>query len=151
MSTATKTAIVAAMEGDAQLVALLARDPDDNTAPAIFNAHFSGITPVYPCITYRIESNNPDARFRPTPAEGGGQSKIEDEYLQMESWSKSLDSAEIEAIDVRLAAIFDGVAISLSAGRVYRSARIMSSTDNYDSTLNASFGLARFRLRVSKG
>ncbi|MEO7718721.1 MAG: hypothetical protein ABIY70_21190, partial [Capsulimonas sp.] len=74
-----------------------------------------------------------------------------DEYLQIEAWSQKPDSADIEAILARLDALFDGQALTLSAGRIYQSARIMSSSDNYDDKLNAWFGLCRFRLRISKG
>ncbi|MEO7718164.1 MAG: hypothetical protein ABIY70_18330, partial [Capsulimonas sp.] len=72
MSILTKRSISAAMAGDAVLVALLAKHPKNAALPAIFNAYKSQAPPVYNCLTYRIESNNPDARFRPPPAAGGG-------------------------------------------------------------------------------
>lgn len=151
MSLATKTAVVAAMKGDSQLVALLAADPNASGEPALFHGHKNQAPPVYNCLTYRIASGSPDPRYRPSPAAGGGASKIEDEILEIEAWSQKPDSADIESIAGRLDALFDGQPLTLSAGRVFRAERLLSQADLYDDTLDAHFGLFRYRLRISKG
>ncbi|BDI27989.1 hypothetical protein CCAX7_000400 [Capsulimonas corticalis] len=150
MSLATKTVIVAAMSADAPLVALLAKDPDDSTAPAIFNGHKSQTPPVYNSVTYRIADGAPDRRFRPAINVGGGPSTVQDEYLEIEAWTQKPDCADLEAIAARLVAIFDGRPLSLTTGRVFRAECVMTQSDLYDKTLNASFLLARYRLRIAR-
>lgn len=149
MSQATRIAIVAAMEADEALVALLAKDPADSASPAIFNASKSQAPPVYNCVTYRIETASPDKRFRPPIVAGGGSSTVQDEYFDIEAWSQKPDSADIEAIAARLAALFDNQPLPLSGGgRIFRSVQVLSQPDHYDNVLNAWFGLFRFHVQV---
>ncbi|MCW3059708.1 MAG: hypothetical protein JWQ02_1529 [Capsulimonas sp.] len=150
MSLATKTAIAAAMLSDAALVALLPKRPRDPSTPAIFNSNKTLAPPVYPCVTYRISSGVPDKRFRP-PIQTGGPSSVEDEYLDIEAWSQKPECAEIEAIAESLNALFDGQALALTTGRIFRAELLMSQSDLYDDKLNAWYGLYRFRLRIKKG
>lgn len=151
MSQATRIAVVAAMSGDADLVALLAKDPADGTSPAIFDGTRNQAPPVYNCITFRVETAAPDNRFRPPPAAGGGASSVEDEYFDIEAWSQKPDSADIEAIAACLDALFDGRSLTLTGGgSVFWSERVLSQPDHYDDQLNAWFGLFRYRLRVRK-
>jgi acetylglutamate synthase len=153
MSQASRIAVVAAMQADAALVALLAADPDSLTTPpaaAIFNAYKDQAPPVYPCLTYRISTGAPDHRFRPSRAAGGGPATVKDEYFDLEAWSKTPDSAPIEAIGARLTVLFDGASLALTGGgSIFWSELVTYQPDLYDDDLNAHYGLFRFRIRAS--
>ena len=151
MSQATRIAIVAAMEADTALVALLGKDPADGTSPAIFNGHKNQAPTVYNCLTYRVQTQAPDRRFRPPINAGGGSSTVQDEYFEMEVWTDKPDSADIEAIAARLSALFDNQTLTTSGGgRIFRSELVSGQPDLYDDKLNAWYGLFLFRLRIQR-
>jgi hypothetical protein len=147
---AARAAVLTLLTSDSELDALLARDPNDaeGDAPALLWDRANADPPVYPCLTYRIDSSVPDRRFRPEV--GGGGAKVEDVYFAFTAWSRDPDSAPLDAIAARLDALLENAALDLSDGaRVVRSERVNSSPDHWDEKLNAWFTLSRYRLRVS--
>lgn len=149
MSQTTRIAVTAAMMADAQLVALLNKDPDDASAPAIFNATKNQSPPVYDCVTYRISTASPDKRFQPPRVAGGGPSSVQREWFDIEAWTQTADSAPLESIAARLIAIFDGKALLLQGGgSIFWSQLLLSQPDHYDQTLNAWFTLLRFEIHT---
>ena len=150
MSLATKQALLARLEADAALAALLAKDPNDTRAsprPAIFDSHLSAAPPVYACVTFRQSSGAPDNRFRPARA-GDAPQNIEDEYFDFEAWTQAPSSAPIAAIQARLDAALHQQAFAAGSTQVFWSERVLEQPDLYDDVLKAHYGLFRYRLRV---
>ena len=146
MSQALKIAVTSRLTGDTALVALLGKDPNSPADPAIFNATKSQAPPVYDCLTFRIDTGSLDKRFRPPP--GLGPSTVEDVYYECEAWTQAPDSAPLEAIGVRLRALFENAAFPFTGGRVFESTEVVYQTDLYDDKLNSWYGLFRYRLRT---
>ena len=160
MSQAIKIAVCARFvndaspEGTTALPGLLAKNPLDSTLPAIFNGTKADNPPVYDCLTYRLTQATPDNRFQPAqPLLAPGQPPViytegvENFFLDLEAWTQTEDSAPLDAINLRLDALFHHQAFDTSAGRVFRAERIMRETDLYDKVLEAWFSLSRYRLR----
>jgi len=149
----TKTAIVSALEADNPLVDLLAKDPADNTAPAIFEGNFNNSPQVYPSATFRLNTNRPDARFQPVAAAGGGPSPIRSMIMEMELWDdRPDDNDRIEQIADRIEAVFDGKSLSLpdadGGGRIYRSILQVRSAPIWDNKIEAHVLFISVFLRI---
>jgi hypothetical protein len=149
LSQAVKIAVVALMMADAPLIALLAKDPNDLTAPAIFNASRNESPPVYPSLTYRVEQAVKDKRFRPA-IPGSGGSNVEKIYIDAEAWSQQPDGAQLEAIGERIDALFENTTFATTDGPIFRSEVLQSRTDLYDNKLNTWFALWRICLYLQR-
>lgn len=141
-----RTAVQQYMERDAALNGLLTRDPNDSTVPAVLRGNQNAKQPVYPCVTYRLSKADPDARFRPTPVEGGGESKIVDFFLEGEVWAKDPDT--VDSIAGRLSALWDGKTLPFTGGTVFQADVLTLELDLPDVQLNLTFALLRVQLRV---
>lgn len=152
MSQALRAAVVALLVADSALVSLLANDPNDTTegggSPAILWAQSSDAPPVFPALTYRIDTDTPDKRFRPTVV-GEGPAVVRDSYITFTAWTRQPDSATGDGIGDRLRALLDNVALDLGdgAGRAFRSEEVSSLPDLWDKDLNSYYGIYRFRFR----
>lgn len=146
--TLLRAAVVARLSADAALVALLAEDPRGMGDPAIFEGSANDGLPVFPCLTYRLDDNRRDPRFRPsTPGETGR--PIVNVTLEIEAWAQQRSSRPIDSIAARLEALLENQAFSIAdLGRVFKTEMALASTDHYDPKLKARFGLFRFLLRL---
>lgn len=151
MSQATRTAVVTALLADATLDALLARDPNDplGVRAALLWGNANQAPPVYPSLTYRIEAEAPDSRFRPARV-GDGRPTVVDEYFEFEVWTQTPDSGPKDSIADRIEAVMENQALPFAdgSGRIYRAEKVTGRPDLWDKDLNCYFGLYRYRLRV---
>lgn len=151
MSAALKDAMMARMQGSAALQGLLAKDPNDRGVPkadlAIFPTRMNAVqAPVYPCITFREQSDVPDGRFRAQPA-GAAQRAVGETYFDFESWVSGPSTRPLESIRDALDALFHQQAFAYASGSVFFCERLMGALDNYDDTLHVWYGLMRYRMR----
>jgi hypothetical protein len=160
MSLATKTALATLLKGDATLKALLAKDPADGISPAIWEGARNQqgqpsqkAADAYPSVTVRFPDTNRDPRFRPTQAEGGGQSPIVDEIVELDAWSRKSASAEVEQIADRIEELLDGQSFVLpgGAGRVHQAEVLVRNGPLPDPKRGGWFILLRTRLRIHYG
>jgi hypothetical protein len=150
MSLATKQAILARLQSDGALVALLAKDPNDPSAqprPAIFNAHLSAAPPVYACVTFRQSTGSPDNRFRPA-LPGDVTQNVDDEYFDFEAWTQAPSFVPISSIQARLDVLLHQQSFAAGTSQVFWSERVLEQPDLYDDVLKAHYGLFRYRVRV---
>ena len=156
MSQAVKIALCGLLAGDAALLKLLAKNPDDpGGGPAIFNGTKNQAPPVYDCLTYRLTEETNDKRFRPaTPGVPGAANvytqRVSESFLDCEAWTQTPDSAPLDAINARLDALFHETAFPASGGQVFWSECVMRQSDLYDKTLNAWYSLSRFKLKFQQ-
>lgn len=145
--THSRGALVAALRASSELPGLLAADPKDKTAPAIFYMNPLP-APVYPCVVYNFGQFIPDDRFRPTLLEGGGPAKISEGRLEIRCYNKT--TAELrDAISTEVSRLIDGVRLPLTEGVLFRVELLGEFQDQFDTALNAFYTLLRFRLRHS--
>ena len=149
MSQATRTAVIARLMADTTLAGMLATDPNTGNTPAIFMATRNTAPPVYPSLTYRISSANPDSKFMPGLPDQGGDDVV-NEYFEFEAWTQTPDSAPVESIAARLDIAFQYRTLTglTDGSNVFYAQRDIYLPDLYDKTLNAWFGLIRYHLRV---
>ena len=147
--------MMAQMQASAALAALLAKDPNDPAGKdlAIFPARMNAVlSPVYPCVTFREQSDAPDGRFRPQPPEPTT-AGVTAPYLDFEAWTNLPNTRTLKSIRDALDALFHQQAFPLplsgpQAGCVLFCERLMSSLDHYDDVLHCFYGLMRYRFRV---
>jgi len=151
MSQALRNAIGQRLAGSIALDALVARDPNDPSAGALFASHKNDAPAVYPCVTYRLQTDTPDKRFRSPRPGVDTVRKATDVVVEIEAWAQGASCAPIENIQAQLDALFHDQAFDLpgGAGRVLSSWRTMGQADLYDKKNNTSFGLFLYRLRLS--
>lgn len=156
MSQAVKIALCAQLAGDAPLLALLAKNPQDpNGGPAIFNGTKNQAPPVYDCLTYRLSEEMNDKRFRPAVPNVPGAAavytgKVQESFLDCEAWTLTPDSAPLDAINARLDALFHETAFPAAGGQVFWSECVMRQSDLYDDKLNAWYSLSRYKLKFQQ-
>ena len=160
MLTETRYTLEARLAGDTALNALLDRDPNVPAVsrPAILYSHMGTAPPPITCLTYRLCTATPVARFRPalpaTDPATDATSPITDLRVDFESWTQKSSGKVHEEIFERLMALLDNQAwpvkdaIDTQIGRVFKGACITSQPNLYDDKLNARLGLYSFLLRV---
>lgn len=148
---ATKAAIVSRLTGNLVLKQLLTNDPRDPFAPAVFEGTYNTTDPVHPCVTFRLKEHRPDERFRPTAAEGGGQSPISGAALEIECWDdRTANSVRIEKIADNVCDELDGKTLSLNDGRGFHNILEVRSEPIWDEKRKIRFILLRFKLTLQR-
>lgn len=161
MITETRYTLEARLSGDAQLDALLDRDPNVSPPrPAILYSHMGTAPPPLTCLTYRLTTLTPERRFRPalpaTDAAVDATSPIITLRFDFESYTLKKSGAVHEAILDRLLALLDNQAWLVfgsggnAVGRVFKGECAVAQPNLYDDKLNAHLGLYSFLLRVIK-
>lgn len=147
------------MTGSATLVGLVTSDPVTPSSPAIFHARMQELSPVYPCVTYRIAQATPDPRTRVQPtarqdADGSSTpltSRVTDYAVDIEVWDNQPDSETLDAICIALFELFDNRSLDLPApARVFHTAVTYYQPDGYHPDLNARFSLMRLVFRTAR-
>lgn len=151
--------VAEALLGNDQIGDLVPDDPNDpeGVELAVYNARMNEITPVYPCVTYRISQGLPDARFRsPAPLSSDEEPdesykpRILDFYVEIEVWDQAPNADRIDQIAAVIDDWFESRAFVFTGGRVFRAEMLALLPDRYDKDLNARFALMRYRLRVAR-
>lgn len=142
------------------LVAIVTQDPVQPSSPAIFHARMQELSPVYPCVTYRIAQATPDPRTRvhptATPDADGEASQLScrvTEYaVDFEAWDNKPNSDALDAICMALFDLFDNRSFYMEEAnvRVFHSAVTYYNPDGYHPDLNARFSLMRIVFRTSR-
>lgn len=156
-----RLALATGFTSNDELSDLVADDPNDDEGvqPAIFQANMNEITPVYPCITYRIGLVQPDMRFRPplsysgtddVPPDENYYPRIVDFYIDIEAWDDEPNSDRLDLIAATIERWLENRYFEFSGGRVFRSEVVFYRPDNWDKDLNARFHLMRYRMRVKR-
>jgi hypothetical protein len=164
MSAATKTTVMALLEGDAQLTALLAKDPFAAPAlvrPAIWGNTLTALLDlatqgkkslVYPCMTYRVQTSTPTKQFMNAlpAAPGSGWISVWEEVWNFEIWTQDANTTTtVEPASARLTALLHGTAFPLiGGGRVFSARQIVNQPDLPGPTARNRYGLFAYRLRV---
>lgn len=153
MSIDVQRAVIARLEGDSQLSAMLARDPNDSSQtlrPAIFAASFNLSGPVYPSVTLRCSTEQPESSFR--PAMPGPYIPIEHERYDVEIWSQQPDGgAEVDAIKQRIDAQLHYTRFVTAGGaHVFFASRVTAVPSSYTEALRCWFGAFSYYLRVER-
>ncbi len=144
-----KDQISVMLQSSSALALLLAKDPNDSSALAIFNARMNDVgTPVYDCITYRVKANNPDPRFRAQPAGSVYGTGIEYVNLEFEIWSKASTARAISEIAGVVSALLHQQTFAIEGANVYYSDWLTGNEDMWDSNLECYFGVYVFRFRI---
>ena len=167
--TETRYTLEARLSADAALDALLDRDPNvpQNPRPAILYGHNSAAAPAITCVTFRITTLTPEAKFRPalpatsayapdgtSPPAVDATSPITNLRVDLEAWTLKRSAAVGEAIMARLMALLDNQAWPVldadqnQVGRVFKGSCLTAQLADYDPKLNSQFGLFSFNLRV---
>jgi hypothetical protein len=141
--------IVETLTDDVDLVGMLAEDTTiTGNPPALYQGTQTTAPPIYPSITYRLPDYLPNPAFRPTAAEGGGESPISDQWLEMEVWARDGHDT-VRDIGDQVVAILEGrMNTALAAGRIFQAELTTRINDGYRADLELYFGLLRFRLRL---
>ena len=169
MITETRYTLEARLSGDAALDGLLDRDPNVplTPRPAILYGHNGTAAPTLTCVTYRLTTLTPEAKFRPalpatsaygpdgtSPPAVDATSPITNLRVDLEAWTLGRSAAVIEAIMARLMALLDNQAWPVldadgnPVGRVFKGSLLTAQLADYDAKLNSQFGLFSFYLRV---
>jgi len=148
-----RTALVAYLiQGDPSrslegLLNVLAADPDDSSAPALFAGTRSQAPPVFPSMTYRVGASSPDNQMR--TGEAGMAGAVIRLRLEFEAWSGSADTAGVAAIAGTVEALLHNKGFSLGSGsRCFRTLLVTSQPDLFDRDTNAWYGLFAYELFI---
>lgn len=150
--------VAARLIGDVALDSLLARHPDDGSKPAILSlSRRDQESPlVFDCLTVRMATNTPDARFGPRPSAPSGDA-IGTHEVELLAWTQTPDALVLEAIGSRLDVLLHRQAFSLltldgdtAPLRVFLSERILRLPDNFDVNRQAWYSRARYRFQIQE-
>lgn len=141
MSAVTKKALYSTLAGGTALTNLLSTD--ENNDPAIFNAFLNKLeSPSFPCITFRESSGSADQRFK--------SETVDQEIWDLEIWAKTESALVVSQIFAEVDRLLHNKTLTLETGRNYDCVRIAQNPDMYDTKLNLSFGLYRYKLVASR-
>jgi hypothetical protein len=159
MSGARLLATVAArLAADGPLDDLLARHPDDASKPAILSLsrREQESALVFDCLTVRLATDTPDARFGPRPSAPSGDA-VGTHEVELLAWTQTPDVLPLESISARLDALLHRQAFSLltlnddtAPLRVFLSERILRLPDNFDVNRQAWYSRARYRFQIQE-
>jgi hypothetical protein len=157
MSQALREAVVAVLLADATLDGLLARDPNDPAlpddpaaaGPCLLWDQSSEAPPVFPALTYRLDTDAPDALFVPTTVGDTSQPEVWNTSATFTVWTRDKAPDTGDAIRERLRLLLHNQAIDLGDGngRAFRSTITTTTPDIWDDKIDAHFGFVRVRFR----
>jgi len=132
------------MNADANLVAIVGKDPRDNS-PAFYYAHKSITPAVYPQITFRESTLDLDFRVR--------SAAVDWQYYSFELWTNEPKNDTIDRMRRELDNMFNHSRFAMPDAvnnYLFYMERVPGgSPSNYDSGLKAYFGLYRYRAKTA--